>query len=92
MSKNLSKYQRWVDPAGYGINSVIMGSQEKKPETVYVNAPTSPTPPATQSVALRDQMLGTQQRAAGLAEDDNSADMLGNTQPKRRSASRAVLG
>lgn len=42
--------------------------------------------------ATREQVISQQARAAGAVRTDNDADLLGFTTPRRKGATRALLG
>lgn len=46
----------------------------------------------TEQFATRKQAIGAAAVAAGAQRSDNEADLLGYTAPKRRAASRTLLG
>jgi len=83
------KYQRFIDPAGYGINSVIMGQQKSDP--VVIDNTRNTDAPTTQAMAERDQVVGQSRAAGGGSDTENDAYLLGGS-AKKRGASRALLG
>lgn len=60
-------------------------SEEKGPADAAIAA-------RTKDFETRAQAMGQRAAAAGVTRSDNEADLLGYAAPKRKSASRSILG
>ena len=85
MSKNITKV---LDPLGL--------FRDKNAGAPSAGTPPAPAPaaPKDNSMALREELLGQQARAGAATLSENEADRLGFSaiSPKKRNASRALLG
>lgn len=88
----------FVDPLG-----IITKPETKKAEEPAAAAPAPVAAPAagpqnpdiqarSADFARREQQIGQRAVAAGVTRSDNEADLLGYQTPKRKSASRMILG
>lgn len=97
MTNALSKIQKYADPLGHKIAQKGMVTNEQaaaqaQAAAAGATAASAQDSPAGQAVAARPELPSQQRAAGGLSVDDNQADLLGNTQTKRRAASRALMG
>lgn len=84
------------------VRSIFGGSEGAPAQAAEAIAPEAAAPeagPANQAieartgdVALREQSLGQRAAAAGATRSGNDADLLGYVLPKKRTASRTILG
>lgn len=79
------------------VRSIFGGSEGAPAQAAKAIAPeagpANPTIEArTGDVALREQSLGQRAAAAGATRSGNDADLLGYALPKKRTASRTILG
>lgn len=74
------------------VSSVFGGGkkQEAAPVAAALTAPAAPAAPAPIDAALRSQL--DVQRVAGAEAGEAEVDALGNAVPKKRAASKAILG
>lgn len=99
MSKNIAKIPIIGDVASMGTK--LVGGLFKTPKMPdAAPLPERGAPPsdpavakrATEQLANREQALQRQAVAAGALRSENDADVLGFSGPKKRAASRSLLG
>ena len=85
------------------ISAIFGGKDKNEPASTPAPAPAEvpaasvePTNPKIEDraddFAAREQTLGQRASTAGATRSENDADLLGFVAPKKRSASRAILG
>jgi hypothetical protein len=92
MSGAISKI---LDPVIAAFGGIFGGGDKKKEAPAPAEAPAALEPKIearADDFANREQTLGQRASTAGAQRSDNYADLLGYVMPKKRSASRAILG
>lgn len=81
------------------VTSIFTGDDKKPEPAPATAAATELAGPQNKDVearaadfATREQVVGQRAAAAGATRSDNDADLLGYVTPKRRAASRLLLG